>query len=130
MAHMHTELTFSLIAACLLAGCAHHRAPCPARINHVVLIDLDDDAQTQACLEDCDRLLPTIETVTYYWGGVHGDFGRSTVDGEYDLALCVGFDDAQGYETYLVHPNHVELVDRWKPRFKWIRIHDVVDDNP
>jgi hypothetical protein len=72
-------------------------------------------------------LLPEIPSVKSWWCGVHGDFGRPSVDANYDVALCVGFADEPGYAAYLVDPAHVELVQSWKPRFDWIRIHDVVD---
>ena len=96
-------------------------------INHVVLIKLDDPRDAGELMDDCDRLLPTIEVVRGYWCGQHGDFGRSTVDGDYDVALYVGFDSADEYATYVDHENHVELVEMWKPKFEWIRVHDVVN---
>lgn len=102
----------------------------PARINHVVLIKLQDGAGQPALQHDCDRLLPDIPGVQSYWCGQHGDFGRTGVDGDYDVALCVGFDRAEDYSAYLVHPDHLELVGTWKPRMEWIRIHDVVDETP
>lgn len=127
-----TRLTTMFTVFLLSAGCSTGPSgpPHPARINHVVLIALSDDSDPTAVIMDCDRLLPDIPSVRSYWCGQHGDFGRSGVDAEYDLALCVGFDDDQGYADYLVHPHHVELVETWKPHFKWIRIHDVVDQSP
>lgn len=107
-------------------GCA----PKTATINHVVLIDLKQDSEQRALIADCDLLLPSIPGVASYWCGVHGDFGRAGVDSDYDVALCVGFAADEDYASYLIHPAHVELVTKWKPKFEWIRIHDVVDAAP
>lgn len=78
----------------------------------------------------CDRLLSNIPGVTSYWGGTPGEFGRSNVDSDYDVALCIGFNTDQAYAEYLVDPAHLELVSRWKPQFEWIRIHDVLSATP
>ena len=98
-------------------------------INHVVFIKLKDPVDASRLMDDCDRLLPSIPGVHGYWCGQHGEYGRATVDGDYDVALYVGFATADGYATYVDHDNHVELVERWKPSFEWIRVHDVVDRN-
>ena len=79
---------------------------------------------------ECDRDIASIPGVVSYWCGRHGDFGRSTVDGEYDLGLYVGFNSGSDYAAYVDHPNHVALVKKWKPRFEWIRVHDIVDESP
>lgn len=97
-------------------------------IHHVVLIELEDSNLTTQLVADCDELLAPIPSVRQYWCGVHGDFGRAQVDDQYDVALCVSFDDPAGYQIYLDHPDHVELVTRWKPKMEWIRIHDVVPE--
>ena len=107
----------------LLAGCA----PQPI-LQHVVLIDLKDDAGTPALVSDCDRLLPQIPGVAMYWCGTPAtapEFSRPGVDAKYDVALCVGFRSAVDYQDYLTHEDHLELVNHWKPRMSWIRIYDV-----
>lgn len=103
-------------------GCATK----PARINHVVFIELRDDSEQEALIADCNRLLRGIPGVATYWCGTHGDYGRTGIDADYDIALCIGFVKDDDYASYLVHPAHVELLTRWKPEFEWIRIHDVV----
>ncbi len=52
------------------------------------------------------------------------------IDADYDVALCIGFESAADYATYVEHPDHVAFVTEWKPSFMWIRIHDVVDETP
>ena len=125
---MRFSAILMLVLAATMLGCAAK----PATIQHVVLISLKDPDDRDALIQDCNRLLPGIPSVASWWCGVHGDFGRSSVDSDYDVALCAGFEDGSGYSAYLVDPSHVELVQTWKPRFEWIRIHDVVDppDSP
>ena len=79
-------------------------------------------------MNDCDTYLATIEGVVSYWCGVHGDYGRSTVDSAYDVGLYVGFNSDEDYERYIVDPKHVHLVNKWKPQFDSLRIFDVIDE--
>ena len=102
----------------------------PAKINHVVFFSLQDSGDTQELIEDCDHKLQAISGVVSYWCGEHGDFGRDLVDGDYDVGFYVGFNSTADYEYYLKHPNHIALVQKWKPRWSSIRIHDVVDETP
>ena len=99
-------------------------------INHVVFIKLTKPKHMDRLIDDCDRLLPPIPGVHGYWCGQHGDFGRATVDDNYDVGLCVRFRTADDYAFYVEHENHVELVQSWKPHMEWIRVHDVVSDTP
>ena len=100
----------------------------PAKINHVVFCNLKNPDDTQAFMNDCDKYLATIEGVVSYWCGVHGDYGRSTVDSAYDVGLYVGFNSDEDYECYIVDPKHVHLVNKWKPQFDSLRIFDVIDE--
>ena len=115
-----------LVLVGLIGACSSSKQTGPT-INHVVFIKLGDPADAVALMDDCDRLLPTIPGVHGYWCGQHGEYGRSTVDGDYDVALYVGFKTSDEYATYVDHDNHVELVQSWKPKFEWIRVHDVVN---
>ena len=99
-------------------------------INHVVFIKLVKPKHADKLVGDCDRLLPTIPGVHGYWCGQHGDFGRTTVDDDYDVGLCVSFRSSEDYAVYVEHENHVELVQSWKPHMEWIRVHDVVSGTP
>ena len=115
-----------LVFVGLVGACSPSKQTIPT-INHVVFIKLDDPGDAGALMDDCDRLLPTIPGVHGYWCGQHGEYGRPTVDGDYDVALYVGFTSGDEYATYVDHDNHVELVQSWKPKFEWIRVHDVVN---
>lgn len=109
---------------------APRSAPRPAPLVHLVYVKLKDPAQTAALVADSDAMLGTIPSVTSYFCGTHRDTGRSTVDGDYDVAMGIGFADLAGYQAYLDAPAHVSFVETWKPRCQWIRIHDVEDDTP
>ena len=124
--------TLILILLMVLPSCASGRQnpPRPAVINHVVFFKLIEVEDVELLQVECDRDIASIPGVVSYWCGRHGDFGRSTVDGEYDLGLYVGFNSASDYAAYVDHPNHVALVKKWKPRFEWIRVHDIVDESP
>ncbi len=125
------KCTVLLIATTLLiVGCGSQKTGSfqQAAINHVVLFGLQDPADTGELIEDCDTKLSTIDGSVSYWCGVAGDFGRSHVDRDYDVCLCVGFESEAAYQYYLDHPDHVELVQKWRSRWRWIRIHDVVEN--
>jgi hypothetical protein len=102
-------------------------APRTALIHHVVFIRLQDPADTDALIADCDRLLPTIPGVVRYWRGTHFDMGRANVIGDYSVGLEVAFETREAYRTYLEHPQHIELVETWKPRWSGATIYDVWD---
>ena len=105
-------------------GCATAPAVAPAPVQHVVLVKLVDPADAAALLADCRARLADIPGVASCVIGQPLDTGRSSVDGDYDAALVMGFASTADYQRYLEHPAHVALVDAWKPRWLWIRIHD------
>ena len=126
--HRYASLLPALV---VLGSCsATRQAPRPAVINHVVYIKLVDPSEGDLFTLECDRDIASIPGVVSYWCGRHGDFGRDTVDDDYDIGLYVGFNSSEEYATYVEHPNHVGLVKKWRPRFEWIRIHDTVDETP
>lgn len=128
---MYTVRVILAISVLLAASCtASPKAPRPSRINHIVFIVLNDADQSQALIDDCDRLLPGIPGVVAYHCGQHGDFGRQNIDSHYDVGLAIGFDTPSAYEAYVAHDDHVALIEAWANRIQAIRIHDVVDDSP
>ncbi|MHC5004158.1 MAG: Dabb family protein [Planctomycetota bacterium] len=118
-----------LCAMFLLAGCATGPER-PAVISHVVLFRLQDPGDAAALLADCDELLPGIPTVQAFAAGTHLETGRATVRSDYDVGLYLGFDTVADYESYLEHPDHVALVDRWDPRLREVTVYDVADATP
>ena len=118
-----------LLALLLLTACAStpHR---PARINHVAYFILQNPADADELIADCDRMVTEIPGITSYYCGTPFDTGRDTVDGNYDVGFYVGFDTEDDLRTYVAHPSHVELVAKWRPRLESLRVHDVLDETP
>ena len=44
--------------------------------------------------------------------------------------ILVGFDTDEAYAVYVEHANHVELVDKWRPRLSSLLVRDILDDRP
>ena len=110
-----------VVALALLGACASRPAP----IQHVVLAQLKDPAETSALLADSDKSLAHIPGVASYTSGTHLDIGRSGIDSNCSAALVIGFDSVEDYRGYLDHPAHIALVERWKPKTEWLRIYDI-----
>lgn len=98
-----------------------HAAP----LNHVVLVSLQDPKDTDACLADCRTMLARIEAVETLWVGTHVDTGRLAVDGGYDVGLCVGLKDETALQAYLEAPDHLALIEKWRPKAAGFRIFDI-----
>lgn len=129
---------FGLLSAMVLtvAGCrsANDSARATAaplipagRVNHVVLFDLRSGTDERAFIEDCRSLLAPIPGVTSLFCGTHFETGRDRVVSNYDVAVYVGLDSPESYRGYLVHPNHLALVDRWKSAFESYSVYDIED---
>lgn len=116
------------LVGCAVSGPAGRSTPRPARISHVVFLKLHDPGERGELLADCHRLLPAIPGVVSYAGGRHLDVGRASVDGDYDVGLYIGFETERDYAVYVDHPLHVELVESWRDRLEWMRVHDVLDE--
>ncbi len=104
--------------------------PQPARINHLAFFKLNDPADANELIADCDSMLATIPGVVSYYAGRHLDVGRDAVDGDYDVGFYVGFANETNYAGYVAHPAHLQVVNKWRPRWQWIRVHDVLDNTP
>ncbi len=109
------------------AAAPSNRAAMPGRLQHVVLVELEDKSDLAAMRADSDRLLPQIPEVRGYVAGTHVDIGRGNVARDYDIGIVVQFDSVDDYKAYLAHPLHKELVAKW--RAKWRRSY-IVDFAP
>lgn len=115
-----------LMCGMLAGGCAADRAG-PVRapaINHVVLITLADETQAPALVAESRARLARIPGVRTLHVGTPLDIGRPGVDGAYSVAVAVGFDSVEAYRAYLDHPEHLALLEAWKPRCRGIRVID------
>jgi hypothetical protein len=120
------------LAAALGAGALLARAqaqPVSAPLVHVVLFDLAADAtpaEVQALADDSRRLLPGIPGVEAVWTGPKAVDDRDAHVKDYDVALCVRLKSLQDLKSYAAHPQHQELVAKWKGRATW-RVVDFFD---
>ena len=97
-----------------------------APLTHVVLVQLKDPSRAAELVQDCDRVLPSIEGVSAYSCGVPLVMGRTNVTSDYD----VGFRTEAAYRTYVDHPRHLEMVEGWREGWKSVRMFDIVDGVP
>jgi len=109
-----------------LGGCAATPRSV-AQISHVVFVELDDPSRGQAMLGDADRMLAGIPGVVSYSAGPHIDTGRASVKSDYDVGMVIGFDSPDDYAAYVVHPDHVAFVAKWKPEIQALRVYDIHD---
>jgi hypothetical protein len=103
--------------------------PSASPVVHVVLFDLAPDAtpaDAQALADDSRRLLPGIPGVEAVWTGPKALDDRDAHVKDYDVALCVRLKSLADLRAYASHPQHQELVAKWKARATW-RIVDFYD---
>lgn len=108
---------------------APRTAPAPGRINHVVFFELDDPSDAPALIAEALEL-GQIPGVTSCYAGRHIDTGRDTVRQDYDVGFFVAFNSEEAYASYVSHPDHVALVEKWRPRLRagGLRVYDVLDE--
>ncbi|MFK7759746.1 MAG: Dabb family protein [Phycisphaerales bacterium] len=138
----HTNITliaiFTLSASLLLlsacsSGARTARLPVPppanppANIGHIVFVELNNPDDYFNLLRDADWMLGTIPTVEVYAAGKHLETGRASVRNDYDLAIYLGFKNEQDLNIYVAHSQHVDFVNKWKPRLRALRVYDMLD---
>ncbi|MHC5209355.1 MAG: Dabb family protein [Planctomycetota bacterium] len=92
---------------------------------HLVLIRLSDPARAPELSRETQERLSRIPSVIGLQVGRPEDIGRAGVDLDFDVGIVVSFRDVQRYRDYLEHPEHVALLQAWKPRWSAIRIFDL-----
>lgn len=120
---------FAMAVIMMCSGCAStvqlpHR---PALVNHAVYFKLQNPAEADELIADCDRDLRWIPGVVSYYAGKRPEPARPNADDSYDVGFYLGFNSMEEYQRYLEHPAHVAAVEKWKPRWVSIRICDVID---
>jgi len=104
-----------------------------APFAHVVIFRMKEGAPKDAvekAITDCHELLAKIPSVRSIRAGRPA--ARSTPDVpkmQYDFALLVLVEDADGLEAYLKHPLHLEFVKRHGPYFdrEKLQVFDFLD---
>ncbi len=123
------QLVRSLLLPALLA-CIHCTAQArdgDGPVEHVVIVWLQDpgNAQQQAHIIEESQVLTTIPGVLSLKSGSVLKSERAIVDSSFDVALVVSFANQAALDNYLVHPNHVTLVEKTlKPLVARIQVYD------
>lgn len=125
--------TFRTTLLCLTSAAAAALAvraqTADAPIVHVVLFDLPEGAPAEdakALADDSRRLLRDIPGVEAVWVGPKAVADRDVHVKDYDVALCVRLRSLADLKAYGPHPQHRELVEKWRGRATW-RVIDAYD---
>ncbi len=102
---------------------------------HVVIFRMKEDAPKDAvekAIADCRELLAKVPSVRSVRAGRPAARGTPDVPKmQYDFALLVLFEDADGLEAYIKHPLHVKFVEKHGPNFNMekLQIFDFLDQS-
>ncbi len=102
---------------------------------HVVIFRMKEDAPKDAvekAIADCRELLAKVPSVRSVRAGRPAAKGTPEVPKtQYDFALLVLFEDADGLEAYIKHPLHVKFVQKHGPNFNMekLQIFDFMDQS-
>jgi hypothetical protein len=102
---------------------------------HVVVFRMKEDAPKDAvekAIADCRELLakiPTVRTVRAGRPDAKGTPGVPKI--QYDFALLVLFDDADGLKTYIDHPLHLKFLEKHGSYFdrEKLQVFDFLDQS-
>jgi len=99
-------------------------------IVHCVFFWLKDTATKEdvaTLIRDCKEMLAPLPCVKQLDVGTPVVQERGApVDSTYQVGITVCFDDAQGYETYQKHPEHLKLIEKHKPFWQKVVVYDFV----
>lgn len=132
-----TATSLALLSACTANPRRdHHRfaepAPStrPAPILHVVFVRLKDPLDVADAARESLEAVAQMPFVTTAFAGLPLETGREEVVRDYDFCFTLGFQTREDLRAYEVHSAHTALLDRWRDRIEWIRIHDSQDVRP
>lgn len=115
------------LALCaLLPGLACNApAPGPEAIVHSAYIELRDGRDSAALVASCRRRLAHIPgIVALHAGPRQVSQRRAANDARFHVALTIVFEDEAALEAYLVHPDHVAVVEDFTPLIRSLRVFD------
>ena len=119
LSHVAVMTASILLSAC--SGMTMRVKPAGAveqRIQHVVLVELDDPARAPEMMQDMRVAFEAIPTLAGWQAGPKVDTGRPELQAWYTIGVVTEFDSVENYRAYLEHPRHKALVEKWKPRWK------------
>ncbi|MEZ5543025.1 MAG: Dabb family protein [Pseudomonadota bacterium] len=112
----------------LLLVCLAVWARADGGIEHVVIIWLNDTGNTahRARVLEASRVLAGIPGVTAVRGGTVAASARPSVDDSFDVGLVISLTDRAALDAYLVHPQHLQLVNETlRPLVRRILVYDL-----
>lgn len=105
-----------------------------APFAHKVVFYLKKDAPKDAAdklIVASNQLLRKIPTVRGLWVGKPAEKATPKVAVlDYQVGLLVLFENAQGLDTYLNHPLHIEFVEKHTKHVEKVLVYDFVDQPP
>jgi hypothetical protein len=118
------QLGCLLALAAMLSACAS--TPGPASLAHDVYIKLKEpsNAAVQELTRDCRELERVPGVMRIAAGRRATTIKRSYNDEAFDVGLHVVFDNDDAFESYLVHPLHKALLEKWGAKIASIRVFD------
>jgi hypothetical protein len=96
-------------------------------LEHVVIVWLKDPGNpaAQNRIIDASQVLTSIPGVLSLRAGTAVASNRPIVDSTFDVALVISFSDRAALDSYLIHPLHVQLVEKTlKPLVARILVYD------
>ncbi len=93
---------------------------------HNVLFTLQGDklAASQQLQSAMEAHLRSIPGVRHLWTGRPLPAERPVIDNDYDVALCVVFDDKAAHDAYQTHPRHLEFIKQAGRYWAKVRVID------
>jgi hypothetical protein len=128
-------MAIGVMASVVLADEANREKQAP--YAHVVIFRMKENAPKDAvekAIADCHELLAKIPSVRSVRAGrpaAKGTNEKGVPKMQYDFALLVLVEDADGLEAYLKHPLHLKFVEKHGPHFdrEKLQIFDFLDQS-
>jgi len=111
-------------AVCVAVGCQAPSSKRDTRMQHLVLVQLDDPALAPQMIADMQQAFAQIPQVQSWSAGTRIDTGRTGVPTWYTLGTLTQFESPEAFKIYFEHPLHKELVQKWKAHWKRSEIYD------
>ena len=123
----HQRLALVLLAL-LLPACSGQAGE--DTVLHIVLFKLEDPSAGPRLLAETRTLVAGLPDVRWIGGGPPLGIDRPGVEGDWDVALILGFPDRAAYASWLAHSGHQRLVNAWRGQVRETRVLDIDGSTP
>ena len=95
-------------------------------LAHHVYFTLRDgsDAARQRLLDSCRSWLAGHPGTVLFAAGTPAPYAREVNDRDFDVHLCLVFEDRAAHDAYQVHPRHQRFMDENRAGWKRVRVFD------